>query len=248
MLNRNSFKYLTDKGGDMNSLKRTARIAGILILAIAVVGPIGLLVPTSLIVPGDAAATANNIVASETLFRIGMAAQAVLFLLEISLPIVLYVLLKPVNKTLSLIAATARLAMGTVQGINVFNHLAALQLLGGGDYLAVFASDQLQALVLFFLNLHSHGELVWGLFFGLHLLVLGYLVIKADYFPRVLGALLLVASVCYLLAGFGKILLPRFEDVYTWIGYISTVEIVFPLWLLIKGVRDQEPAGTEVEP
>ncbi|MGD9029162.1 MAG: DUF4386 domain-containing protein [Anaerolineae bacterium] len=228
----------------MNSLKRTARIAGILILAIAVAGPIGLLVPTSLIVPGDAAATANNIIASETLFRIGMAAQAVLFLLEISLPIVLYVLLKPVNKTLSMIAATARLAMGTVQGINVFNHLAALQLLGGGDYMAGLASDQVQALVLFFLNLHIQGELIWGLFFALHLLLLGYLVSKADYFPGYLGAVLGVASLCYLLTGFGRILLPGLEQLYVLIGYSSIIELAFPIWLLIKGVKEQPAANT----
>jgi hypothetical protein len=111
----------------MNSLNRTARIAAILTLAIVVVGPIGLMLPSSLIVPGDAAATVDNVIASESTFRIGVAAQGVLILLEIALPIVLYVLLRPVNKTLSMIAALARLAMGTVQGINVFNHLAALQ-------------------------------------------------------------------------------------------------------------------------
>jgi hypothetical protein len=229
----------------MNSLKRTARIAAILTLAIVVAGPIGLMLPSSLIVPGDAAATVDNVLASESTFRIGVAAQGVLILLEIALPIVLYVLLRPVNKTLSMIAAAARLAMATVQGVNVFNHLAALLLLNGGESLTAFASDQLQALVLFFLNLHSQVELVWGLFFGLHLLVLGYLVVKADYFPGFLGAALLVASLCYLVAGFGKILLPRFEDVYTWIGYASIIEIVFPIWLLIKGVKNRSPAGAE---
>jgi hypothetical protein len=203
------------------------------------------MVPTGLIAPGDAAATADNITASESLFRIGMAAQAALFLLEIVLPIVLYVLLKPVNKTLSMIAATARLAMGTVQGINVFNHLAALLLLDGGDYLAVFASDQVQALALFFLNLHSHGEIIWGLFFGLHLLLLGYLVFEADYFPGFLGVVLIVASLCYLLSGFGKILLPGLETVYVWIGYFSIIELAFPIWLLVKGVKDQRPAGAQ---
>jgi hypothetical protein len=229
----------------MNSLKRTARIAGILTLAIAVVGPIGLILPLGLIVPGDAAATVKNIIASESTLRIGVAAQGVLILLEIALTIVLYVLLRPVNKTLSMIAAAARLAMATVQGINVFNHLAALQLLSGADYLTVFASDQLQALVLFFLNLHSQVELVWGLFFGLHFLVLGYLVFKANYFPRFLGAVLLVASLCYLVSGFGKILLPGLEDIYGWIGYFSIIEIAFPIWLLIKGVKVPQPARPE---
>jgi hypothetical protein len=230
----------------MNSLKRTARIAAILILAIVVVGPIGLMLPSSLIVPGDAAATADSVSASESTFRIGVAAQGVLILLEIALPIVLYVLLGPVNKTLSLIAASARLAMATVQGINVFNHLAALLLLNGGESMTAFASDQVQALVLFFLNLHSQAELVWGLFFGLHLLVLGYLVYKADYLPGYLGVVLIVASACYLVSGFGKILLPQLEDIWVWIGYLSIIEIAFPIWLLFRGVKDRQPAGGEV--
>jgi hypothetical protein len=230
----------------MNSLKKTARVAGVLYLILAIVGPIGLVVvPSSLIAPGDAAATANNILASESLFRIGMVAQSIVFLTEIALPIILYELLKPVNKTLSLIAASARLAMAAVQGINLFNHLAALLLLSGADYLTVFASDQLQALALFFLNLHSHGELVWGLFFGLHLLALGYLVFKAGYFPKILGVLLTFVSLAYLVQSFGNILAPAYEEVYTWIGYLSTVEIAFPLWLLIKGVKDQQPAGQD---
>lgn len=226
----------------MNSLKRTARVAGILILALVIVGPIGVMVPLGLVVPGDAAATVDSIRASESTFRIGVAAQGVLILLEIALPIVLYVLLRPVNKTLSMIAAAARAAMAIVQGVNVFNHLAALLLLNGSESFAAFASDQLQALVLFFMNLHSQGEVIWGLFFALHLLVLGYLVVKADYFPGFLGAVLIVASVCYFLTGFGKILLPQFGEVYVWIGYFSIIELAFPIWLLIKGVRDQEPA------
>lgn len=228
----------------MNTLKRTARFAGILTLAIAVVGPIGILVPTSLVVPGDAAATVDNVIASESTFRIGVAAQGVLILLEIALTIMLYVLLRPANKTLSIIAASARLAMATVQGVNVFNHLAALLLLNGGESLTAFATDQLQALVLFFLNLHTQAELVWGLFFGLHLLVLGYLVFKADYFPGFLGIVLIVASLCYLPTGFGKILLPRFAAVYVWIGYFSIIELAFPIWLLIKGAKDPETETT----
>src|SRR3990170_9013290 len=107
----------------MNSLKMTARIAGALILIISVFAPFGMLyVPSTLIAPGDATTTASNIMASEGLFRLGIVSDSVVFLIEIVLVVMLYVLLKPVSKTLSLVAAFARLAMAVIQGINLLNY------------------------------------------------------------------------------------------------------------------------------
>jgi hypothetical protein len=103
--------------------------------------------------------------------------DSVVFLIEVVLVVILYVLLKPVSKTLSLVAAFSRLAMAIVQGMNLLNYFAVLLLLSGADYLAVFEPGQLHALVLLFLNAHESVALIWGLFFGLHLLVLGYLVL-----------------------------------------------------------------------
>lgn len=135
----------------MKSIKMAARIAGVLILMIAVFAPFSMLyVPSTLMVPGDAAATANNIMASEGLFRLGIASDSVVFLIEIVMTILLYVLLKPVSKTLSLVAAFSRLAMTVIQGINLLNHFLVLLLLSGATYLTVFAPDQLHALVLYF--------------------------------------------------------------------------------------------------
>lgn len=222
---------------EMSSIKRTARVAGGLYLLLIVIGPFSLLyVPSTLIVPGDAAATANNIMASESLFRAGIVGQSAIFLTEIVLSIILYALLKPVSKTFSLVAASSRLAMAVVQGINLLNHFTVLLLLSGANYLTVFEPDQVQALVLLFLNTHGYGGLIWGLFFGLHLLVLGYLVYKSGYIPRILGVLLIIVSLCYLTPSFGNILLPQYGAIYAWVGYLSIVEIAFPLWLLIKGV------------
>ncbi|MFB0533833.1 MAG: DUF4386 domain-containing protein [Anaerolineae bacterium] len=230
----------------MNSLKKTARIAGLLILIITVFAPFSMMyVPSNLIVPGDAATTANNIMAFEGLFRAGIASDSVVFLIEIVIVVVLYVLLKPVSKTLSLVAAFSRLAMTVIQGINLLNHFTALLLLSGADYLTVFEPDQLYALVLLFLNAHEYVVLIWGLFFGLHLLVLGYLVYKSGYIPRIVGVLLVFASLCYLIQTFGNILLPKYEEIFATIGFLSIIELAFPLWLLIKGVKDQQPATTE---
>src|SRR4051794_11182462 len=121
--------------------------------------------PSTLIVPGDATTTANHMLASEGLFRLGMVSDAIVFLIEIGLCALLYGLLKPVSKTLSLVAAFARLAMTVMQGINLLNHFFVRLLLSGAGYLTVFAPDQLQALVLLFLNAHEQVVLIWGLAF-----------------------------------------------------------------------------------
>jgi hypothetical protein len=227
------------------SLKKTARIAGILILIITAIAPFSMMyIPSTLIVPGDATATASNIMASEGLFRLGIVSDSIVFLIEIVIVVLLYVLLKPVNKTLSLIAAFFRLAMTVIQGINLLNNFNALILLSGADYLKVFEPEQLHTLVLLFLNSHEYVVLIWGLFFGLHLFFLGYLVYKSGYIPKILGVVLIIAFACYQIQGWGKILLPHYEKIFNSIGLISVIEIAFALWLVIKGVRDRNTVTT----
>lgn len=230
----------------MNSINKIARIAGVLILLTAVLAPFSMIyVPSTLVVPGDAATTANNIIASEGLFRLGIVSDSVVFLLEIVIIVLLYVLLKPVNPTLSLVAAFSRLAMAIVQGINLLNYFAPLLLLSGADYLRVFSPDQLHALVLLFLGAHELAALIWGLFFGFHLLVLGYLVYRSGYLPRILGVVLVVTALCYLTQSFGTMLLPQYTETFAAIGFLAIIELAFPLWLLIKGVKDQPAVTTE---
>jgi hypothetical protein len=193
-------------------------------------------VPSTLIVPGDATTTASNVMASEGLFRLGIASDSIVFLIEIVLTVLLYVLLKPVSKTLALVAVFSRLAMTIIQGINVLNHVFVLLLVSGAGYLAVFAPDQVHALVLLFLNAHAAVVLIWGLFFGLHLCVLGYLVYTSGYIPRMLGVVLILVSGCYFTQSFGTFLLPNYEALFVSVGYLSIIEIAFPVWLLMKGV------------
>ena len=222
----------------MNSIQKTARITGLLILLMAFIAPFSMIyVPSTLIVPGDATATAQQIVASEGLFRLSVASDAVVFLIEIGLCALLYVLLKPVSKTLSLVAAFARLAMTILQGINLLNHFLVLLLLGGIGYLAVFTTEQLQALALLFLNAHETVVLIWGTAFALHLLISGYLVYQSGYLPRWVGGLLMVAALCYFIQSFGTLLLPQSKALFASIGLLSMVEIALPFWLLIKGVN-----------
>lgn len=223
------------------SIRKTARMAGILTLLIVVLAPFSMLyIPTTLIVPDDAATTTSNIMASQGLFRIGMVSDSIVFLIEIVLTVLLYALVKPVNKTLSLTAAFSRLAMTIIQGMNLLNHFIVLLLLSGASYLTIFAPDQLQALVMLFLNAHESVVLIWGLFFGLHLLVFGYLVYKSGYLPKFLGILLLIVAFCYLIQDFGNMLFPQYKALFTSIGSLAFLEIAFPLWLLIKGINVEQ--------
>jgi len=216
----------------------TARMTAILILLLVVFAPFSMIyIPRTLVVPTDAAATVHNIQASEGLFRLGLVSDSIVFLIEIVLTGLLYILLKPVNPALSLIAAFARLSMTVIQGLNLLNHLLVLLLVSGSAYLTVFAPNQLQALVLLFLNAHAQVVLIWGLFFGLHLLVSGYLIYQSGYLPKFLGGLLIVAGLLYFVQSFGNMLLPQYAQTFASLGFLSIIEIALPLWLLIKGIN-----------
>jgi hypothetical protein len=228
----------------MNSNKKIARVAGFLYLIIIVCAGFSEgYVRSNLIVLGDATATANNIVASEWLFRIGFVSDLIAFLSDLVVSVLFYVLLKPVSKTLSLVAASLRLlAHPAIASINLLNHFIALLLLSGADYLTVFEPDQLHALVLLFLNAHTYGYLIGGAFFGLHCFVLGYLLFKSDLFPEILGVLLVLASLGYLIESFGNFLFPGYEALFAWIVAVPAViaELSLCLWLLLKGVKAQQ--------
>jgi len=223
----------------MKSINKTARISGALYLIIAVCGGFGFFGGfESLIVSGDANATANSILESVFIFRLGAVADSFVFLLEIILTVLLFKIFEHVNKTYSSIAAYARVAMTTMIGMNILNKLIVLHLLSGADYLIVFNQDQINALVLLFLNAYSYVSLIWGIFFSLHLLVIGYLIIKSTFFPKVLGYLFYFAAAGYFIDSVGFILLPQYEAIYTWV-VLSTIpaELSFALWLAIRGIN-----------
>jgi hypothetical protein len=235
----------------MNSVKKLARVAGLLYLVIFIAAPFAFLIGKStILVPGDATATAENILASESLFRSGMVAETVVFLVEILLAAILYVLLRPVSRSLSLAAAFSRLAEAIVQAVNLITSILVLLLVSGAGYLAVFESDQLAALGMLFLNVNEFVILLWGLFFGFHLLLLGYLVYKSGFWPRILGILLLLASLGYLAQSFGHILLPQYDDALATIVLVLAVpgELAFTVWLLWKGVDVEQWEKRALEP
>jgi hypothetical protein len=220
-----------------------ARLAGFLVLLVVIIAPFSqLYLPATLIVPGDATATANNIGASGWLFQLGIVSETLVFLIEIVLCGLLYVLFRPVSRTISLISAFARLSMTVVMGINLLPYFIALTLLSGASYLTVFEPAQSDALALVFLNAHGYGIFVWQLFFGFHLAVLGYLIFKSGYFPRILGVLMVFAALGYLIDAYGSnILYPTYAETFGLVVGVGAIfgELPFFLWLAIKGVNVQ---------
>jgi hypothetical protein len=234
----------------MRSVQNTARLAGVLYLVIAVAAIIAhFYVPSKIIVPDDAAATINNIIASESLFRVGgIGSELVVLLSEVVLSILLYVLLTPVSKTLSLLAAVSRIVMTTIHGLNLVNYFLVL-LLVGGNYQTAFDPVQLQALVTLFLDAHSYGFVIGIAFLTLHVFVLAYLIFKSKYFPRVLGILFMIAGAGYLIDSFVLLLTNAYQTTPGFIAIpIAIAEIAFPLWLLIKGVNSQQWQKRVAEP
>ena len=128
--------------------------------------------------------------------------------------------------------------MTIIHGINLLNYFFVLLLLGGGDLLSAFRTDQLQALAYVFLEAHSYGFTIGIAFLSLHVFVLGYLMLKSGYFPRILGILFLVAGFGYLIDSFGLLLVTSYKTTPDFVALpIAIAEIAFPLWLLFKGVN-----------
>ena len=212
-----------------------ARVAGFLYFLVIPLGIFGsLYVPSRLIVSGDAAATANHIMASESLFRLGIVSDLLASMVMLLVVLVLYQLLKPVSKTMALVMVIFLLPGVPLAMLNAVNQFAVLQLLSGADYLTVFNTEQLQALV--YLFLHSRVGTIASIFWGLWLFPLGYLVFKSRFFPRILGVLLMIACFGYVINSFAI-----FLGYSVNVGLFAALgEVLFILWLLIKGVNVEQ--------
>lgn len=227
----------------VRSVSRTtlARLTGLLyVLIFLTAGFSEGFVRATLIVPGDATATAANIAASEGLFRLSIVSDLVAFASDAVVAVLLYVLLKPVSRTLALVAASLRLiAHPAIASLNLLTQFIALQLVTEPPSLSVFETDQLHALALVFLEAHTAGYLIAGVFFGLHLLVLGYLLYRSELFPALLGGLIALAAVGYLTESVTFFLAPNYVPIASTLVVVTAVvgEISLALYLLVKGVR-----------
>jgi uncharacterized protein DUF4386 len=214
-----------------------ARIAGGLYMS-GVLNLIAGAVITRLVVNGDAAATAHNILAHETSYRLAFAADIVTVPCYIAVTALLYDLFKPVNRSLALLAAFFGLAGSIMWALNDFSYLGPLVVLGGAH--SSTAADQLQVLALMFLNLHDPGSNIVMVAFGFHVILIGYLIFRSTFLPRILGPWMAIAGLCYLTKSFASFLSPLFAaHLLPYILIPGAVEILLPLWLIVMGVNVQ---------
>jgi hypothetical protein len=173
--------------------------------------------------------------ASESLFRLGIVSALLVQIVNIFVVLALYSLLRPVNKIMARLMVIFILLGAPIAMLNELNQFAVLFLLNGTTTLASSTADQLRALMLMFLELHKLGISIAGIFWGLWLFPMGYLVFKSGFLPRILGVLLLIGCFGYLVDSFTAFLLPNLGvniALFTFWG-----EVLLPLWLLIKGVN-----------
>ena len=224
----------------MNSPQKTARIAACIFLGIFFLGmSTELFIRPGMIVQGDAATTVKNIATSEALFRLSLVSDLVRQALLMLLPLILYKLLKPVNKTIAALMVIFALVSVPISMFNEINHFAVLLLSSGAGYLTAFKADQLNALVMFFLELRKYGTYIPQLL-SFWVLLLGYLVFRSGFMPRILGILLMLGGLCYTVTAVLFFLFPSFDaTIFGLFAFIA--EALFYLWLLIKGVKDQKP-------
>ena len=218
-----------------------ARIGGVLYLIIIIIGFCSeFFVRDKLVLSGDVTvtATANNIVTSESLWRISIAGELILLVCAVALTLILYVLLRPVNKNLALLAVFFNLVEFPIEAVSKLCLFAALFLSGNADYLKAFEPHQLHALVRISLKLHDYGFGIDLVFFGFACLVYGYLLFRSDYFPKTLGVLMALAGLSYLANSFTLILAPVYAGTTFLLLVLALIgELSLCLWLIVKGVN-----------
>lgn len=218
------------------SLRTAAMVAGVGLLLMAVLSPFAFLnTYQNIMVSGDAKATADNIIAAGNLFNIGIAIFLVVAILDIVVAWALYVLFKPVNKSLSMLAAWFRLAYAPIFALALTNLFSASQLLSGAAYLKAFDADQLNAQAMLSVSAFKNGWDIGLVVFGLHLLVLGYLASKSGFIPKWLGILLVVASIGYVADSFGRFLSPDYNISLAQFTFVGEALLIF--WLLWRGIK-----------
>ena len=218
---------------------RIARFAGFLYLLQIPLGVFGILyVPNALVVHGDAAATARNILSSELMFRLSIVSAIICPLVTLGTALFLYKLLKPVSKNYALLMVIFTLVSAPIAMLNELNHVAALLLLKAPEYLTIFTTSQLQTLVPVFLDLHEYGIHIVDIFFGLWLFPMGYLVFKSTFIPKIIGIFLIIACFGYLIDFVTFFVFPNVKVVISQFTFIG--EVMMVSWLLIKGVNVEQ--------
>ena len=227
----------------MNSNNQLAKAAGFLYLITILAGGFAeVFVRGGLTVYGNAAATAQNILASEQMYRFGFVADLVCLICGTFLSLIFYTLFKPVNKQLSLLALVFSIIASAVMAVNLLNQLAPLLLLHSNSYLEAFTIEQLQTQSLFYLNLQSQGYNISLFLFAFYFPIIGWLVYKSNFLPRILGILYALAGVGYLINSLAWFLFPYLAAyLFPWVLLPAFIgEVSMSIWLIAKGVKVPE--------
>jgi uncharacterized protein DUF4386 len=221
------------------SQRMKARIAGGLYLIVIVGGLFAqMIVRGRLVVPGDAGATAYNILTHDLLFRLGFAVEVFYCACNVPLTFIFYDLFKVVNKSITLLVVFFCLVATGIESVSLLGHFAPIILLSGGSYLSAFTANQLQAAAYLSLQLFQSGFAITLVFFGFYCLALGYLVYRSTFLPRFIGVLLAIEGLCYLINSFAYFLAPAFEArFFPFLAVSAVAEISLCLWLLGMGVN-----------
>jgi hypothetical protein len=234
---------MTNRIADM-SLRKAAIVAGLGLLAMTPPAIFtNFFVLQGLVAPGDAAQTAANIMANELLFRLGIGCFIIVIILDVLVAWGLWVFLRPVSRSVSLLAAWFRLLYTAVFAVALLYLAIPLRFLSGAEYLSALGTELLYAQALLSLDSFTDGWAIgYACFFGLHLFLLGYLVLKSDYVPRLLGVLLIISSLAYLIDNSAQLIAPGYEDyqaITSMVVFLPAFigEFAFMLWLLFRGGR-----------
>lgn len=204
----------------------------------AIVGMFSIMyVPSVVLVPGDALATAAKLMEHATLYRVGIIGNLLTQLLLIGAALALYRLFKPVSKTHALLVVVFGLVGVPIDMLSTLGRVAALTLASGAEYLTVFSPEQLHGLMLFIMDMQVQGMLIASVFWGLWLFPLGYLVYTSGYFPKILGWLVIVAGWGYLLAAIIEFIAPQWTLALSVLEVLTIGELVYMLWFIFKGVQ-----------
>jgi Domain of unknown function (DUF4386) len=226
------------------STRTAAIVAGLGLLLMAILAPFANFYALgNLVVANDAKATANNIMGSSELFRIGIFCFLIVAVLDVIVAWALHVLLEPVNKSLSLLAAWFRVVYAAVFAIALMPLLGVVQLLSGAEYLKGLETNQLHAQVMLSLSAFHNGWDLGLVIFGCHLLILGSVLFKSGFVPHWLSVLVSIAGVGYLADSFGKFLIPNYNVTVAAFTFVGEFLLIFwLLWRGIKGFEEKSPA------
>ncbi len=224
------------------SPRMTARMAGLFYLIFILTSALASLIRSKIIVNGDAAATANNIMSSQGLFRLGFMIELVSAMFFLLAAWSLYQLLRPVNTNLALLFLLLNLGGVIIESANMLNLVSPFTILSGVDYLKVFQTNQLQALAMSSLDSYTNGFMIAQIFYGTWVLPLGYLLYKSHLVPRILGILLIIDFFGILSWFLQFFFFPGYAILsYPGLAASFVAEVSLSLWLLIMGVKDQKP-------